>query len=87
MEVNYRAKKLFIQAVSEQLQSPESPYVKVAYDRLIAEGLKKEAVMKMLGAVLALEMWEMKVQKRGFNEPAYIERLNSLPDTIWLDEE
>ena len=86
MEENPRAKKAALQAVVEQLKSPESPYVKATYDRLVADGHEEEEVMKMLGAVLVVEMWEINVQKRNFDEAGYIERLNVLPDMSWLDE-
>lgn len=87
MEENPQAKKAILDAVSDQLRSPETPYVKATYDRLLANGLDKKEVMKMLGAALAVEMWEMSVQKRIFDEAGYIDRLNSLPDMSWMDEE
>ena len=87
MKENPRAKKAVLDAVKEQLSSPEAPYVKEAYDRLQSEGFEEEEIMKMLGAVLAVEMWEMNVQGREFDEPGYIERLNVLPDMSWIDEE
>ena len=86
MEYNPKAKAAILEGVKEQLNSPESPYVKTNYDRLISEGIEEEEVMKMLGAVLAVEMWEMSVQERGFDEEGYIELLERLPDMSWLDE-
>lgn len=76
-----------MRAVSDQLESPESPYVKETYDRLLAEGHPKEEVMKMLGSVLIVEMYEMSADGRDFDEAGYIERLNLLPDMSWMDEE
>lgn len=86
MKENPKAKAIILQGVKEQLNSPESLYVKHAYDRLIGEGHSEEEVTKMPGCVLAVEMWEMNVQKRDFNEPAYIERLEKLRDMSWLNE-
>ena len=86
MKENPRAKAAILEAVKEQLRSPESPYVKTNYDRLINEGIEIEEVMKMLGAVLAVEMWEMNVKQRAFDEKGYIEWLERLPDMGWMDE-
>ena len=86
-EFNPRAQEAILKGVREQLESPESPYVRFHFDRLIDEGIPEEEVMKMLGAVLAVEMWEIHVQNRDFNEKEYIERLKSLPDMSWMDED
>jgi len=86
MEENPKFQAAILEAVKEQLNSPESPYVKTQYDRLLSEGIEEEEVMKMLGAVLAVEMWEMNVQERGFDEKGYIELLERLPDMSWLEE-
>ena len=86
MNDNPHAKKAIIAAVQDQLESPDSPYVKEAFDRLIKDNHSKEEVMKMLAAVLATEMWEISVQKRLFDEKIYKERLKKLPDMSWLDE-
>ena len=43
--------------------------------------------MKLLGSVLAAEMWEISSQGREYDEKQYIDRLEKLPDTTWMDEE
>ena len=87
MEENPQAKEAIMVAVREQMSSPESAYVKAAFKRLKDEGHAKDEVMKMLGAVLTFEIWEMSVKERSFDEPAYIERLKGLPNMSWIDEE
>jgi len=86
MKENPKAKEAIMAGIRDQLHSPESPYVREAFDRLIKENHSEEDVMKMLGAVLATEMWEMSVQERTFDEAQYIGRLKRLPDMSWLDE-
>ena len=87
MEENPRAKEAILEGVREQLNSPESPCVKANYDRLLSEGIEKEEVMKMLGSVLAVEMWEISKHGRDFDEKTYIERLERLPDMSWMEDE
>ncbi len=86
MEENPRAKAAILAAVEEQINSPESPYVREHYNRLLALDIDKDDVMKLLGSVLAAEMWEISVQGREFDEKQYIERLEKLPDTSWMDD-
>lgn len=86
MEENPKAKAAILAAVQEQIESPESPYVGEHYKRLLAAGIDEDEIKKMLGSVLAAEMWEISVQGRAFDEKQYIERLQKLPDTSWMDE-
>lgn len=86
MEENPKANAAILAAVKEQIESSESPYVGANYRRLIDEGCDEEDVMRMLGAVLELEMWEISTEGRTFDEKQYIERLEKLPDTSWMDE-
>lgn len=79
-------KKAIFEAVEEQLNSPESPYVRENYDRLISEGISIAEAKRMLACVLSVELWEINTQKRGFDEDAYIKRLENLPDESYLDE-
>ncbi len=86
MKENPRAKKAILDGVEEQLKSPDSPYVKEHYERLLREGISETEAKRMLGCVLAVEFWEMRKFKRGFDEDAYIQRLAGLPDESYLDE-
>lgn len=86
MAENLRAKAALIAAVKEQIESKESPYVGTNYRRLVDEGYEKDEVLELLGSVLAVEMWEISTQGRAFDEKQYIERLEKLPDTSWMDE-
>ena len=87
MKENPEAKAAILKGVKEQLKSPESPYVKTNYDRLLNEGIEEEEVMNMLGSILAIEMWEISKYGRVFDEETYIQRLEKLPDMSWMDEE
>lgn len=87
MKENPRAKRAVLAAVEDQLRSPETPYVKEHYDRLIAEGISEAEAKRMIGCVLAVEILEIKKFNRGFDENGYIQRLANLPDESYLDEE
>lgn len=86
MKENPEAKKLILEAVDNQINSPETPYVKEHYQRLVSEGIKKKEAKRMLGCLLAVEMWEMQKYDRDFDEMEYIKKLEKLPDESYLDE-
>lgn len=87
MKENPEAKAAILAAVKEQIESSDSPHVGENYKRLIKAGYEEGEVMKLLGSVLATEMWEISNQGREYDEKQYIERLEKLPDTSWMDEE
>lgn len=87
MKENPRLKKALLDAVEEQLKSPDTPYVKEHYERLIGEGISQSEAKRMIGCILTVELWEMNKFNRAFDEDTYIQRLADLPDESYLDEE
>lgn len=87
MKTNPKANKAILHAVEEQLNSPDAPYVKEHYERLIGEGISESEAKRMIGCVLLVEIWEMNKFNRIFDEVAYTRRLANLPDESYLDEE
>jgi hypothetical protein len=66
-------------AVAQQLLSPQTPYVKKAYDRIIELGLSKHAAIEEIADCLGEETDMMLHEKRGFDEKNYCKLLNALP--------
>lgn len=69
-----------IPAIQEQLKSKDTPYVKKAYDRLIAEEIAEEETLQMLALCLADESNRMFIDKRDFDVTRYQELLDALPE-------
>lgn len=67
-------------AVDEQLRSPETPYVKEAFDRLLTEpDIDEEEAKAMLAFCLADELEAMAEDERGFDTARYQLILSLLP--------
>lgn len=67
-------------AVQEQLESPETPYVKAEFTRLVErEGLTPEQGMEAIALCLADEANRMLIDNRKFDEKRYRELLGALP--------
>ncbi|MBK1832785.1 hypothetical protein [Roseibacillus ishigakijimensis] len=67
-------------AIAEQLQSPETPFVKEAYEHLLAqEDIEEEEARYMLAFCLADEIEKMNREERGFDLARYQMLLSLLP--------
>lgn len=70
-----------IPAVEEQLSSDATPYVKEAYDRILAqvEDLKADEAKAMIAFCLADEIEALTKENRDFSEERYRLLLDLLP--------
>ncbi len=80
------SKEAIIKAINNQIKNNDPAETKHTYDRLMAEMGDHEEVMKYLGIVMSAEIFDVLKKKEPFNRERYIERLNKLPDTAWLDK-
>ncbi len=81
-----RRRKAILQALDDQLRSPETPEVKQHYDRLLALGQTDFDVRELMATVLAFYLWHT-MQKDGYNYDDYLEELARLPEIDWKDDE
>lgn len=67
-------------AVEQQLESPDTPYVKETFTRLVEEeSLSPDEAKEMIALALADESNRMFIEKRDFDVARYRELLDSLP--------
>ena len=67
-------------AVDQQMESPQTPYVKTTFIRLVEkEGLSPDEARELIALCLADESNRMYIDKRDFNVSRYQELLDSLP--------
>lgn len=72
-----------IPAVEQQLESADTPFVKAAYQRLIAlDDISEDDAQHMIALCLADESNRMFIDKRNFDLNRYKELLEGLPDTL-----
>lgn len=70
-----------IPAIEQQLESPDTPFVKQTYDRLMKDGEhEEEDVLYMMAICLADESNRMFIDKRNFDLARYKELLDALPE-------
>ena len=66
-------------AVDQQLVSPETPFVRKTYDRLVKLGLPETIACEQIAICLGEESENMLKNKQAFDLKAYRKRLDELP--------
>lgn len=86
-EIGKRSRKrLMLRAVHDQLNSPETPEVRVHYNRLIAMGYSDSQAQELIATVLASYMWHM-LRGENYTYADYVAELARLPSVKWMSEE
>jgi hypothetical protein len=68
-----------MEVVDNQLRDLEPPETKQTYDRLLAEGISVEEARRLLGCVVASEIFEILKYDKPFDLGRYIKALSELP--------
>jgi hypothetical protein len=68
-----------MQAIDEQLQSPQTPYVRKTLNRLLALGLSEQQAREEMADCLGEELDDMLAKSRPFQEKSYRALLDALP--------
>ncbi len=79
-------KRLMLRAVQDQLNSPDTPEVKLHYNRLLAMGYSATKAQELIAIVLALYIWHV-LRGEQYRYSDYVEQLAKLPEIDWLNEE
>lgn len=74
-------------AIEQQLASPQTPYVRKAFDRLVKLGIEETEAKTQLAVCLGEQMDEVLRTKKPFDEKAYRDSLDGLPLAEEKDEE
>jgi hypothetical protein len=83
MQSNEVLKAAILQTVNNQLNNNNPPETKQTYDRLIKEGFPKNEAKRLLGCVVAVEIFDVIKNKEAFNPERFIKALNKLPSMPW----
>ena len=67
-------------AVSAQLRGGDPPETRATFERLLAAGIAREEVWRLLSCVLATEMFEIAREQREYDHDRYVAMLNALPE-------
>ena len=81
-----RRKDLMLRGVQDQLTSPDTPEVRVHYERLLALGHSDAQAREWIATVLAFYIWHT-MRKDDYSYSDYVAELARLPEIDWQEEE
>ena len=80
-----RRKQLMLQAVQNQLTSPETPEVRDHYDRLRSLGHTDHQTRELIATILAFYIWHT-MRKDDYTYADYLAELARLPEIDWKED-
>lgn len=77
---NPHMKAIILEVVENQMRDNDPPETRKTYDRLIREGHSDEDAKRLIGCVVASEIFDILKKKEEFNHERYVKALNNLPE-------
>ena len=75
-----------LDALDEQISSPEAPEVKQQYERLLSLGITDFKARLLMARVFAIYVWHT-LRKDNYTYADYVAQLSQLPEIDWSDVE
>lgn len=69
-----------LEVVENQLAGNNPPETRKTYERLIREGRSEEDAKKLIGCVIAAEMFSIMKQEKPFDHARFVQALDRLPE-------
>ena len=81
-----RLREAILEVINNQIRDNDPPETKQALDRLQEEGFSKEETLKLIGYVVASEVFTVLKENRSYDKKKYVSALNALPKLPWEKE-
>jgi hypothetical protein len=81
-----RLREAILEVINIQIRDNDPPETKQALIRLQEQGFSEEDTLKLIGYVVASEVFSVLKEKRQYDKGAYISALNDLPKLPWEKE-
>ena len=80
---NQRLKKAILEVINNQIRANDPPETKQTLVRLRQQGFSEKEALKLIGYVVATEVFSVLQERRQYDRKKYIAALNSLPNLPW----
>ena len=80
MKVNKRLNKAVLDVVENQIRQLNPPATKETFDRLIREGHDQGEARRLIGCVVASEIFDILKNTEPYDEDRYVAALRKLPE-------
>jgi len=81
-----RLRTAILEVINNQIKDNDPPETKQAFDRLRKEGFSEEETFKLIGYVVASEVFTVLKENRSYDKIKFISALNALPKLPWEKE-
>jgi len=79
MKSNLILKKVIFSVVNNQLKDNNPPETKQTYERLLKEDHSESEAKRLIGCVVAAEIFDILKKKEPFNQQRFVAALDRLP--------
>ena len=69
-----------------QLRDGDPPETRATFTRLLDEGVEEKEARRLIGCVIAAEIFAVMKSKKSFDRERFVGRLETLPEMPWLEE-
>ena len=76
-------RRAILEVVENQMRDDNPPETRQTFDRLIGQGLSSEEVMRLIGCVVTVEIFEILERGGAFEMARYVAGLRALPSLPW----
>jgi hypothetical protein len=83
---NQQLRKAILEVINNQIRDNDPPETKQTLVRLQEEGFSEEETLKLIGYVVASEVFTVLQESRSYDKEKYISALNALPKLPWEKE-
>lgn len=83
---NQRLRAAILEVIEAQIRDNDPPETKQTLIRLQNQGFSEEETLKLIGYVVASEVFAVLKESRQYDKAKYIAALNSLPRLPWEKE-
>lgn len=81
-----RLRGAILEVINSQIKGNDPPETKQTLDRLLGEGFPEEEALKLIGYVVASEVFTVLKENRNYDHAKYIAALKALPKLPWEKE-
>ena len=83
---NLQLRKAILEVINNQMRDNNPPETNQTFARLQKEGFSEEEAFKLIGYVVASEVFTVLKESRSYDKAKYISALNALPKLPWKKE-
>ena len=80
MSADKRLNKAILDVVDNQIRALNPPATKETFDRLVSEGLDHDEARRLIGCVVASEIFDVLKALQPYNEARYVTAPGKLPE-------